>query len=282
MATKVEGVAGTPERAEIGSVVDTDIAGRLDRLPWGRFHVLVIVALGITWVLDGLEVTLAGSLVGALRQPPMSFSEFDVGLAASSYLIGAVTGAVGFGWLTDRIGRKKLFFITLALYLVATAATGLSWNVASFCFFRFLTGAGIGGEYTAINSTIQELVPASARGWTNLVINGSFWIGAALGSFMSIVLLKPEVIDPAWGWRVAFLTGGAIGLVILFLRRWIPEARAGLRPTATPPRPTGWSRASRSASPMRASPCRRRTRRSTPRSGSATTRPSRTWCTRCS
>ncbi len=224
MATKVEGVAGTPERAEIGSVVDTDIAGRLDRLPWGRFHVLVIVALGITWVLDGLEVTLAGSLVGALRQPPMSFSEFDVGLAASSYLIGAVTGAVGFGWLTDRIGRKKLFFITLALYLVATAATGLSWNVASFCFFRFLTGAGIGGEYTAINSTIQELVPASARGWTNLVINGSFWIGAALGSFMSIVLLKPEVIDPAWGWRVAFLTGGAIGLVILFLRRWIPES----------------------------------------------------------
>ncbi len=224
MATRVEGVSGTPHRAEIGSVVDTDIAGRLDRLPWGRFHVLVIVALGITWVLDGLEVTLAGSLVGALRQQPMAFTEFDVGLAASSYLVGAVTGAVGFGWLTDRIGRKKLFFITLALYLCATAATGLSWNVASFCFFRFFTGAGIGGEYTAINSTIQELVPAKARGWTNLVINGSFWIGAALGSFMSIVLLRPGLIDPQWGWRIAFLTGGAIGLVILFLRRWIPES----------------------------------------------------------
>ena len=126
------------ERAEIGRVIDTDISARLDRLPWGRFHVLVIVALGITWVLDGLEVTLAGSLVGALRQPPMSFSEFDVGLAASCYLVGAVTGAIGFGWLTDRIGRKKLFFITLALYLVATAATGLSWNIWSFCFFRFL------------------------------------------------------------------------------------------------------------------------------------------------
>ena len=224
MATRVEGISGTPERAEIGSVVDTDIAGRLDRLPWGRFHVLVIVALGITWVLDGLEVTLAGSLVGALRQQPMAFTEFDVGLAASSYLVGAVTGAVGFGWLTDRIGRKKLFFITLALYLCATAATGLSWNVASFCFFRFFTGAGIGGEYTAINSTIQELVPAKARGWTNLVINGSFWIGAALGSFMSIVLLRPGLIDPQWGWRIAFLTGGAIGLVILFLRRWIPES----------------------------------------------------------
>jgi len=226
MATKVEGRAGagTPERAALGAVIETDIAARLDRLPWGRFHVLVIVALGITWVLDGLEVTLAGSLVGALRQPPMAFSEFDVGLAASSYLVGAVTGAVGFGWLTDRIGRKKLFFITLALYLVATAATGLSWDITSFCVFRFLTGAGIGGEYTAINSTIQELVPAKARGWTNLVINGSFWIGAALGSFMSIVVLRPEVIDPAWGWRIAFFTGGAIGLVILFLRRWIPES----------------------------------------------------------
>ena len=218
------GAEGTPERAPMGTVIETDIAARLDRLPWGRFHVLVIVALGITWVLDGLEVTLAGSLVGALRQPPMAFTEFDVGLAASSYLVGAVTGAVGFGWLTDRIGRKKLFFITLALYLVATAATGLSWDVYSFCLFRFCTGAGIGGEYTAINSTIQELVPAKARGWTNLVISGSFWIGAALGSFMSIVLLRPDVIDPAWGWRVAFFTGGVIGLAILLLRTWIPES----------------------------------------------------------
>ncbi len=224
MATTVEGGAGTPERAEIGSIVDTDISARLDRLPWGRFHVLVIVALGITWVLDGLEVTLAGALVGALRKPPMSFSELDVGLAASSYLVGAVTGALGFGWLTDRIGRKKLFFITLALYLAATAATGLSWGITSFCIFRFLTGAGIGGEYTAINSTIQELVPARVRGWTDLVINGSFWIGAALGSFLSIAVLKPGWIDPAYGWRIAFFTGGAIGLVILFLRTWIPES----------------------------------------------------------
>ena len=224
MASKVEGGAGTPERAAIGSVVDTDISARLDRLPWGRFHVLVIVALGITWVLDGLEVTLAGALVGALRKAPMSFSEFDVGLAASSYLVGAVVGALGFGWLTDRIGRKKLFFITLALYLAATAATGLSWNIYSFCVFRFFTGAGIGGEYTAINSTIQELVPARVRGWTDLVINGSFWIGAALGSFLSIAVLKPGWIDPAYGWRIAFFTGGAIGLVILFLRAWIPES----------------------------------------------------------
>ena len=224
MSSQVEGAGVVPERAAQGTVIDTDISARLDRLPWGRFHVLVIVALGITWVLDGLEVTLAGSLVGALRQPPMAFTEFDVGLAASSYLVGAVLGAVGFGWLTDRIGRKKLFFITLALYLCATAATGLSWDIYSFCLFRFLTGAGIGGEYTAINSTIQELVPARARGWTNLVINGSFWIGAALGSVLAIVLLRPEVIDPAWGWRIAFFVGGGIGLAILLLRRWIPES----------------------------------------------------------
>ena len=226
MATTIQADprAGTPERVPLGTVIETDIAARLDRLPWGRFHVLVIVALGITWVLDGLEVTLAGSLVGALRQAPMSFSEFDVGLAASSYLVGAVTGALGFGWLTDRIGRKKLFFITLALYLAATAATGLSWDITSFCIFRFLTGAGIGGEYTAINSTIQELVPARVRGWTDLVINGSFWIGAALGSFLSIVALRPGLIDPAWGWRIAFFVGGGIGLVILALRTWIPES----------------------------------------------------------
>ena len=225
MTSRAEGQAGTaPERVAAGTVIDTDISARLDRLPFGRFHTLVIVALGITWVLDGLEVTLAGALVGALRKEPMAFTEFDVGLAASSYLVGAVVGAVGFGWLTDRIGRKKLFFITLALYLMATAATGLSWNIWSFCLFRFLTGAGIGGEYTAINSTIQELIPARVRGWTDLVINGSFWIGAALGSFLSIALLRPEVIDPAWGWRVAFFVGGGIGLVILLLRTWIPES----------------------------------------------------------
>ena len=226
MTSRAEGQAGAaaPERVAAGTVIDTDISARLDRLPFGRFHTLVIVALGITWVLDGLEVTLAGALVGALRKAPMSFTEFDVGLAASSYLVGAVTGAVGFGWLTDRIGRKKLFFITLALYLMATAATGLSWNIWSFCLFRFLTGAGIGGEYTAINSTIQELIPARVRGWTDLVINGSFWIGAALGSFLSIALLRPEWIDPAYGWRVAFFVGGGIGLVILLLRTWIPES----------------------------------------------------------
>jgi len=206
-------------------VIDTDIPAHLDALPFGRFHVLVIVALGITWVLDGLEVTLAGALSGELMQKSaLGLSSAQVGLAGSFYLLGAVLGAIGFGWLTDRLGRKKLFSITLAVYLVATAATGLAWNVFSYIGFRFITGAGIGGEYTAINSTIQELIPARLRGWTDLIINGSFWIGAALGAGGSIVLLDPAVIDPRLGWRLAFLIGATIGLVILLMRRWIPES----------------------------------------------------------
>src|SRR5829696_7227195 len=205
--------------------VETDIPSRLDRLPWGRFHTLVIVALGITWILDGLEVTLAGALTGALKESPtLRFSNTDIGLASSAYLAGAVLGAIFFGWLTDRLGRKKLFFITLFVYLTATAATAFSWNFWSFCLFRFLTGAGIGGEYTAINSTIQELIPARVRGWTDLVINGSFWLGAALGAAGSIVLLDPTVFAPDMGWRLAFLIGAALALVIFFMRFWIPES----------------------------------------------------------
>src|SRR4051794_12143895 len=207
------------------AVFETDIPARLDRLRWGRFHTLVVVALGITWILDGLEVTLAGAVSGALKESPrLQFSNADIGLASSAYLAGAVLGALLFGWLTDRLGRKRLFFITLAVYLVATAATALSWNVWSFALFRFLTGAGIGGEYTAINSTIQELVPARYRGWTDLVINGSFWIGAAVGAAGSIVLLDPAVLDPDIGWRLAFLIGAALGLVIFVMRLWIPES----------------------------------------------------------
>jgi MFS family permease len=205
--------------------IETDIPARLDALPFGRFHLLVIVALGITWILDGLEVTLAGALSGELMHSSgLSLSASQIGMAGSAYLGGAVVGAFFFGWLTDRLGRKKLFSITLAVYLVATAATGLSWNAWSFALFRFLTGAGIGGEYAAINSTIQELIPARLRGWTDLLINGSFWIGAALGAGGSIVLLDPDFIDPAFGWRLAFLVGTTIGLAILVMRRWIPES----------------------------------------------------------
>src|SRR5580698_2724454 len=207
------------------NIIETDIPARLDALPFGRFHLLVIAALGITWILDGLEVTLAGTLSGELKQnSALALSNAQIGLAGSVYLIGAVLGALLFGWLTDRLGRKKLFTITLVLYLAATAATGLSWNAWSFVLFRFLTGAGIGGEYTAINSTIQELIPARFRGWTDLLINGSFWIGAAMGAASAIVLLDPGIINPAFGWRLAFLIGATIGLIILLMRIWLPES----------------------------------------------------------
>src|SRR3954453_12626251 len=206
-------------------IIETDIPARLDRLPWSRFHTLVGAALGITWILDGLEVTLAGTVAGALKASPvLQFSNADVGLAGSAYLVGAVLGAIFFGWLADRLGRKKLFFITLTVYLLATAATAFSWNLWSFLVFRFLTGAGIGGEYAAINSTIQELVPARVRGWTDLVINGSFWIGAALGALGAIVLLDPAVIDPEHGWRAPFLIGAVLPCIVFFMRLWLPES----------------------------------------------------------
>src|SRR5262245_41929595 len=216
--------APAPVAQDNSRVIETSIPARLDNLTWSGFHTRVVLALGITWILDGLEVTLAGALSGALKESRLQFSNFDVGLANSAYLAGAVIGALGFGWLTDRIGRKKLFFITLALYLSATAATALSWSVTSYALFRFLTGAGIGGEYTAINSTIQELVPARYRGWTDLVINGSFWIGAAIGAVAAIVLLDPEMLAPDHGWRLAYFIGAVLGLFVLLMRMWIPES----------------------------------------------------------
>lgn len=205
--------------------LETVIPGRLDALPWGRFHTLIVVALGITWIIDGLEVTLAGSMAGVLEaSPSLHVSATDIGLASSFYLVGGVIGALFFGWLTDRLGRRPLFFVTLGLYLLATAATAFSWNLASFCTFRLLTGAGIGGEYSAINSAIQELIPARYRGWTDLAINGSFWIGAALGAGGSIFFLDPDRFAPDTGWRLAFFMGALIGLVIFVLRTWIPES----------------------------------------------------------
>jgi len=224
MTMTVPVAAPAPSQASV-AIVATDIPARLDRLRWGRFHTLVVVALGITWILDGLEVTLAGAISPALKESPqLQFSNADVGLASSAYLAGAVLGALFFGWLTDRLGRKRLFFMTLAVYLVATASTALSWNLASFALFCFFTGAGIGGEYTAINSAIQELVPARYRGWSDLVINGSFWIGTALGAAGSLVLLDPNVLAPDLGWRAAFLIGAVLGLVIFLMRLWLPES----------------------------------------------------------
>ncbi len=206
-------------------VFETDVPARLDRLPWSRFHWLVVCALGITWILDGLEVTLVGSLAGAISgSPRLRLTEAEFGLTASFYLGGAVIGALFFGWLTDKLGRKKLFTITVLIYLVATALSGLSWDFASLAFFRFVTGLGIGGEYAAVNATIQELIPARRRGFTDLVINGSYWLGAALGAGGAVIVLDPAIIDPELGWRLAFVIGGVIGLVTLLLRRFIPES----------------------------------------------------------
>ncbi|TRX72759.1 MFS transporter [Pseudomonas mangiferae] len=203
----------------------TDLPARLDRLPWGRFHTLLVMALGITWLLDGLEVTLAGSVAGALRDSPsLHLSTAQIGLAGGAYIAGAVLGALYFGWLTDRLGRRKLFFITLFLYVGATAATAFAWNPATFILFRFLTGAGIGGEYTAINSTIQEFTPARFRGRVDLGINGTFWVGAALGAAGSIVLLDPDWVGGDLGWRLCFGIGAVLGLLILLMRLWVPES----------------------------------------------------------
>ncbi|MCL6307093.1 MFS transporter [Pseudomonas syringae] len=208
-----------------GSVFETDLPARLDRLPWGRFHTLLVVALGITWLLDGLEVTLAGSVAGALKaSPALNLTNSDIGLAGAAYIAGAVLGALFFGWLADRLGRRKLFFITLLLYVGATAATAFSFSVWSFMLFRFLTGMGIGGEYTAINSTIQEFTPARYRGWVDLTINGTFWLGAALGAIGSIVLLDPLWIGAELGWRLCFGIGAVLGLLVLLMRLWLPES----------------------------------------------------------
>jgi MFS family permease len=194
-------------------------------LPWSGFHTLIVVALGITWILDGLEVTLAGSLSGALQDSPvMHLTAPQIGAAASAYLLGVVGGAIGFGWLTDRWGRKRLFTITLGLYLIATAATACSWSFWSYAAFRMLTGAGIGGEGTAINSAIQELMPARYRGRVDLAINGSFWVGAAMAAATTLVLLHPGRLPPDVGWRVAFGLGAVLGLGILVLRRYVPES----------------------------------------------------------
>jgi MFS family permease len=203
----------------------SDVPARLDRLPWSGFHRLVVAALGITWILDGLEVTLAGSVAAALQTSPrLHLTAEQVGLTGSAYLIGAVLGSLYFGHLTDRLGRKKLFNVTLGVYLAATAATAFSWNFESFLFFRFLTGAGIGGEYSAINSAIQELIPARLRGRTDLAINGSFWIGAAAGALVSVPLLDHTLVGPDLGWRLAFGSGAVLGLFILYLRRFLPES----------------------------------------------------------
>lgn len=207
--------------------VESRIPARLDRLPFSRWHVMIIFALGVTWILDGLEVTIIGSIASVLEEPGsgLNLTAGQVGLANGlGYIGGACTGSLFFSYLTDRYGRKRLFMITLGVYLVFTILTGFSWNFASFFVFRFLTGMGIGGEYSAIYSAIDELIPARIRGTVAMGISGSYWIGGALGAALSIPLLNPNVIDQAYGWRVAFVFGAVLGLGVLFVRRHVPES----------------------------------------------------------
>jgi MFS family permease len=208
-----------------GETIESYVPARLDSLPWSSWHWLIVVSLGATWILDGLEVTLAGALGGILTLPEtLGLTPARVGASATCYLAGAVLGALLFGYGTDRFGRKKLFFITVAVYLIGTALSAFSWNFWSYAFFRAVTGAGIGGEYAAINSAIDELIPARVRGRVDLIINGSYWVGAALGAAATLVLLDPRRI-PTWlGWRFAFGIGATLGLIVIFFRRWIPES----------------------------------------------------------
>ena len=210
---------------ETGTIT-TDIPARMDRLPWARWHWLVVIGLGTVWILDGLEVTIVGSMSEALKPSDtgLGLSSSDIGLAGAMYVAGACLGALFFGQLTDRFGRKKLFLLTLGVYTVATVLTAFSMNPAWYFACRFLTGMGIGGEYAAINSAIDELIPAKYRGRVDVAINGSFWVGAALGSLLTIPLLDPNVVDPSWGWRAAFGLGAILAVGILIVRRHVPES----------------------------------------------------------
>jgi MFS family permease len=219
----VSSATATGELGDTGQAVETMVPRRLDRLPWSRWHWLVVFGLGITWILDGFEVTLVGAIASALTEKDtLHLTTHQASSAGTWYLLGAVGGALFFGYLTDRLGRKKLFMVTLGVYLVFTVASALAWNFWSFAIFRILAGSGIGGEYAAINSAIDELIPARVRGRVALAINGSWWVGTAFAAFLSYVLL--ENVRHTIGWRLGFAVGAILALAILTIRRFIPES----------------------------------------------------------
>ena len=213
------------QQTDRAKIIETDVPERLDRLPWSRWHWRIVTALGTSWLLDGLEVTLVGSLSGILESKAgLSLTDPQVTAAATTYLVGAVFGAILFGYLTDRLGRRRLFLVTLATYSLATVASAFSWNVLSFSIFRFFTGVGIGGEYAAINSAVDELIPSKVRGVVDLVVNGTFWVGASIGAVAALYLLDGHIFSPETGWRYAFGIGGTLGLAVLGLRLYVPES----------------------------------------------------------
>ncbi|OSC32121.1 MFS transporter [Mycobacterium vulneris] len=206
--------------------ISTHVPARLDRLPWSRFHWRVVVGLGGVWVLDGLEVTMVGNVSARLMEhnSGISLNAAQIGMAAAIYIAGACSGALFFGHLTDRFGRRNLFIITLAIYLVATVATAFAFAPWYFFLTRFFTGSGIGGEYAAINSAIDELIPARVRGRVDLVINGTYWLGSAAGAGGALVLLNTSNFPPNVGWRLAFGIGAILGIFVLLVRRNVPES----------------------------------------------------------
>ena len=211
----------TTTSGKTGTPVTSLVPARMDRLPWTRFHWSVVVGLGVSWILDGLEIQLV-SVAGF--QGTFNMSSAAVGFTGTIYLVGQVVGALFFGRLTDKLGRKKLFILTLAIYLVGSGMAGLAPAVWFLWIFRFVAGLGIGGEYTAINSAIDELIPSKYRGRVDIAVNGTYWAGAALGAFANLYLTNPDVISQDWGWRIAFFIGPVLGLFIIYLRRHIPES----------------------------------------------------------
>ena len=208
-----------------GANFSSDLPARLDRLPWSPWHWRLITSLGIAWLLDGLEVTVVGSVASVLVEPAtLHLTETQIGAIASFYLLGAVLGALVFGRWTDRFGRKKLFLVTLTIYILGTLLTAFSWNFETFAFCRALTGAGIGGESSAVNSAIDELIPARIRGRINLGLNGSYWLGTALGALISLVFLNPRLFPLKLGWRLTFVLGAVLGCGVFLLRRHLPES----------------------------------------------------------
>src|SRR3954469_18064773 len=204
--------------------VSTQIPARMDRLPWTAWHWRIIIALGTVWILDGLEVTIVGSISARLQEKEtLGLTAYQATAQGSIYVAGACLGAVVFGILTDRLGRKKLFLWTLSLYLLATVATAFTQDFLMFAICRFFTGMGIGGEYAAVNSAIDELIPARVRGWADLVINGSFWVGTAMAAAVSLLLLS-DILPKDLGWRLIFGLGAVMALLILWVRRTLPES----------------------------------------------------------